>query len=278
MPDLIPIESVDASALFVEGGLNDLLEQIEAEATDFEPDLTTATGRKQIASQAYKVARCKPVIDEAGKSLVKEWKEQAKIVDSSRKHARDYLDALRAKIREPLTEWEAEQDRIKAAQELAEQIEQEHGIALHLNDLWDREVALKQQEAEAAERVRQEQAEIRARELVELERKQEQEEATRKLVLAEQAAERAKKNKAEAVRAERVRVEREQAERKRIADEQAEIKRREEEARKNDLMHQRDVNKGAYESLIKEGLKKDIARKVVVMVATGLIRGMKMVY
>ena len=61
MTELIPLEKVNGLALFVEGGLDKLLQQIRSEATDFEPNLKTAVGRKQIASQARKVASSKVV-------------------------------------------------------------------------------------------------------------------------------------------------------------------------------------------------------------------------
>lgn len=85
----------------------DIKRQVEAH----EPDLTTEKGRKAIASLARKVVRTKTAIDTAGKELTEEWREKVKIVDKSRKEIRDRLDVLRDQAREPLTQWEAEEER-----------------------------------------------------------------------------------------------------------------------------------------------------------------------
>ena len=55
---------------------------------------------------AYKVARSKTTLDDIGKELVAGWKDQAKEVDANRKLARETLDALKIKVRKPLTDWE----------------------------------------------------------------------------------------------------------------------------------------------------------------------------
>lgn len=91
------------------------------------PDLKTATGRKAIAALAYKVARTKTAIDEAGKRLNEEARASIAKVDEARREIRDRLDALKDEVRKPLTEWEAAEakrvaecdaffDTIKAAQ------------------------------------------------------------------------------------------------------------------------------------------------------------------
>lgn len=100
-------------SLFTDGGVDDFLKKAREEATKEVFDVTTAKGRKGIASQANNVAKLKVSLDGAGKNLVSGWKEKAKAVDSERKKIRDNLDALKAEIRKPLTDWEAEQDRIR---------------------------------------------------------------------------------------------------------------------------------------------------------------------
>jgi len=88
-----------------------LLAKIEEAATAFEPDLTTDKGRKKIASQAYRVAQTKTYLDGMGKDLVADYKELPKLIDAGRKTLRDRLDILRDKVRQPLTDLEAEQER-----------------------------------------------------------------------------------------------------------------------------------------------------------------------
>jgi hypothetical protein len=55
------------------------------------------------------------MLDDVGKEIVSEWKKKSKVIDEKRKTIRDRLDALRDKIRTPVTEWEkAEEDRVRA--------------------------------------------------------------------------------------------------------------------------------------------------------------------
>lgn len=116
---------------------------------------------------AHKVARSKTYIDNAGKDLVAELKALPKQIDESRRVVRERLDALKDEVRRPLTEWEAEQDRIKAEEamnalhaealamneefdrQLAARIESDHEMALLMNDAFDREQAEKKQKPSA---------------------------------------------------------------------------------------------------------------------------------
>jgi len=113
--ELVPVERKDIIAIFSNGNdLDPLLEKIQERAMSHVPVLDTAKGRKEIASMAAKVARSKTFIDGLGKELVADWKSKAKKVDASRKKCRDFLDELKGKVRQPLTEWEqAEENRIQ---------------------------------------------------------------------------------------------------------------------------------------------------------------------
>ena len=107
---LAVIDPVNAISLFSErAGLDSLLDDIRQQATSLVPDVTTAKGRKEIASVAHAVARTKTYLDGIGKELTDKYKEIPKRIDSSRKEIRDTLDALRDEVREPLNRWEAEQ-------------------------------------------------------------------------------------------------------------------------------------------------------------------------
>ena len=73
---LVVIQPTDVRAFFVENkNLDSILAEIETLATNFEPDVSTAKGRKLIGSQAYAVARTKTFIDGLGKELVDAEKE-----------------------------------------------------------------------------------------------------------------------------------------------------------------------------------------------------------
>lgn len=156
--DLVVIEKTNALAVFTnQEQLDPLIEAIEKEARSLVPDLSTKKGRDAIASMAHKVARSKTYIDNAGKDLVAELKALPKQIDESRRLVRERLDALKDEVRRPLTEWEAEQERIKAEEAMnamheealvmnaefdrqrAAKIEADHEMALLMNEKIDRE-------------------------------------------------------------------------------------------------------------------------------------------
>tara|TARA_R110000868_G_C10898090_1_gene764119 strand:+ start:47 stop:1135 length:1089 start_codon:yes stop_codon:yes gene_type:complete len=109
MSELIKIENVEILECYSSGGLKIVLNDIEKLARDFEVDLSTVKGRKQIASMANKVSKSKVYLDELGKSLTADWKAKSKRVDNERKVAREFLDNLRDDIRKPLTDFENEE-------------------------------------------------------------------------------------------------------------------------------------------------------------------------
>lgn len=154
--DLVVIEKANALTVFKSADqIEEILAKVEREVMSFVPDVTTAKGRKEIASLAYRVSQTKSYLDGLGKDLVSELKEVPKLIDANRKTVRDRLDVLRDKARQPVTDWEAEQERIKAeeeariaAEKLAAQIEADHEIALLLNDKFDRDAAEAKAEAE----------------------------------------------------------------------------------------------------------------------------------
>lgn len=223
--DLVVIEKSSAMAVFTNNEqLDPIIEKIEKEARSLVPDVSTKKGRDAIASMAHKVARSKTYIDNAGKDLVAELKALPKQIDESRRIVRERLDALKDEVRLPLTEWEAEQERIaaeKAAEEerlrieaeekaaaeaLKKQIEADHEMALLMNDAFDREVAEKKAEEErqriaheeelkrqAAEQAKREAEEKAAAELAAAKKREEDAIAARAQaeLLAKQAQERA---------------------------------------------------------------------------------------
>lgn len=212
--DLVVIEKSSAMAVFTNNEqLNPIIEKIEKEARSLVPDVSTKKGRDAIASMAHKVARSKTYIDNAGKDLVAELKALPKQIDESRRIVRERLDALKDEVRRPLTEWEAEQERIKAeevakikAEEDRKKFESDHEIALLMNDAFDRELAEKKVEEErqriaheeelkrqAAEQAKREAEEKAAAELAAAKKREEDAIAAKAQVklLAKQAQERA---------------------------------------------------------------------------------------
>lgn len=115
-----------AAKIFAAGGSDDIVYRIESEARALVADVETASGRKAIASNAAKVARSKTYLDGLGKDLVAGLKEQTKAVDAERRAMREKLDALKVKVRKPLTDYErAEESRKQALQDRVTAIAQE---------------------------------------------------------------------------------------------------------------------------------------------------------
>ncbi|HBY7413915.1 TPA: hypothetical protein MI638_08830 [Klebsiella pneumoniae] len=273
--DLVVIEKKNAMAVFTNNDqLDPLIEAIEKEARSLVPDVTTKKGRDAIASMAHKVARSKTYIDNAGKDLVAELKALPKQIDESRRVVRERLDALKDEVRRPLTEWEAEQERIKDEEamltlhvealamneefdrQLAARIESDHEMALLMNDAFDREQAEKKAEAERLRIAREEEIKRQAEEKAKREAaEQAQREIDaaaareREAILAKEraereqreAAERAEREKQAAVEAERRKAQ-EEADRIRREAEQREQARLAEEKRKADEQARREAD------------------------------------
>jgi len=108
---LVAIEKINPLQLFTQDGVEPLLEKITAEVKSFKTNITTAKGRKDVATLANKVARSKTLLDGMGKDLTAEWKAKSKVVDESRKKIRDELDELKVVARKPLTDWEASEKK-----------------------------------------------------------------------------------------------------------------------------------------------------------------------
>ncbi|QNP19130.1 cell envelope biogenesis protein TolA [Providencia rettgeri] len=292
--ELVVIEKSTALEVFKSSdSVEDIISKIESEVNSFVNDVNTDKGRKEIKSLAYRVAQSKTYLDGLGKDLVAELKEIPKLIDANRKTVRDRLDALRDKVRQPLTEWEAEQDRIKAEQQmlawheealemnaafdkvLAERIESDHEIALLMNEKFDRDLAEAKAEAErqriAHEEELKKQAAEQARLEAEQKAQQEIEAAAQREREAKEAAERAEREKHEAIqraeqeakeaqeRAEREKQAAIEAERKKALEaEQARLaeeerKRQEDAKRQADIEHQRTFNREAVSDLVENG-------------------------
>ncbi|HDZ2594355.1 TPA: hypothetical protein RSS16_003220 [Klebsiella pneumoniae] len=273
--DLVVIEKKNAMAVFTNNDqLDPLIEAIEKEARSLVPDVTTKKGRDAIASMAHKVARSKTYIDNAGKDLVAELKALPKQIDESRRVVRERLDELKDEVRRPLTEWEAEQERIKAEEamnalhvealamnedfdrQLAARIESDHEMALLMNDAFDREQADKAAEAErqriaheeeikrlAEEKAKREAAEQAQREIDAAAAREREAILAKERAEREQreATERAEREKQAAVEAERRKAQ-EEADRIRREAEQREQARLAEEKRKTDEQARREAD------------------------------------
>jgi colicin import membrane protein len=109
------VEATPVVVLTDKQKFSEFYEAMRAEVDAHVPDLTTEKGRKEIASLAYKVARTKTAIDEAGKKLNEEARARINAVDEARREIRKQLDELKDEVRRPLTEWEEAEDRRQQA-------------------------------------------------------------------------------------------------------------------------------------------------------------------
>lgn len=270
---VIEIKPEQAPALYRAGGLDAYLEQIR-QAVNEVPDLTTKKGRDRVASLAAQVSRSKTAIEKPGREYLKRLKEAVRPAEAEIKRFVDACDELRDATRRPLTEWEAEQERIKAEEamnalhaealamnedfdrQLAARIESDHEMALLMNDAFDREQADKAAEAERQriaheEEIKRMAAAAAAREVEQRAQREREEAAHREAVLKAQAeqAERdriAAEQKAEAEKKAAVEAERrkaqEEADRIRREAEQREQARLAEEKRKADEQARREAD------------------------------------
>ncbi|HDU4634396.1 TPA: hypothetical protein RFT76_000857 [Klebsiella pneumoniae subsp. pneumoniae] len=270
---VIEIKPEQAPTLYRAGGLDAYLEQIR-QAVNEVPDLTTKKGRDRVASLAAQVSRSKTAIEKPGREYLKRLKEAVRPAEAEIKRFVDACDELRDATRKPLTEWEAEQERIKAEEamnalhaealvmneefdrQLAARIESDHEMALLMNDAFDRERADKAAEAERQriaheEEIKRMAAAAAAREVEQRAQREREEAAHREAVLKAQAeqAERdriAAEQKAEADKQAAVEAERrkaqEEADRIRREAEQREQARLAEDKRKADEQARREAD------------------------------------
>lgn len=294
---IVTVEPAKVQTVFTEAhALDPLIARIAQAVKDHTPDTTTAKGRKEIASLAFRVAKTKTYLDDLGKALVAGLKELPKKIDANRLDMRTRLDALRDEARKPLDEWEAEQARIEAekkaaleAEALAKEIEFTHEIALLMNADWDRKREEDRAAAEAAAKLREDQirqeaaeAERRASAQREIDARLAQERAEREAAEAEQRAKDAEaraelERKAAAEREEQARIEATQAaeRRQREAEEQ---QRRETEKREADVEHRRAINREAMADLMAAGIPEEMAKLAVTAILQGKVRNVGIRY
>lgn len=112
--DLVQIETLKPGDVFTPGGVEKLIADVECKVRATVIDTSTAGGRKEATSLAFKVTRSKTALDEMGKNFVAELKKAAGVVDADRRIIRDRLDALRDEVKRPVDEYDAAEDARKS--------------------------------------------------------------------------------------------------------------------------------------------------------------------
>ncbi|EKN6170671.1 hypothetical protein DVQ62_23535 [Yersinia enterocolitica] len=302
---VIDIKPESYPTLYVTNGLDKYLNQIR-QAVNEVPDVTTAKGRARIASLAASASRSKTAIEKPGREYLRHLKEQPKIIEAELRRFVIECDEIRDETRRPLTEWEAEQERLKQeveakkkAEELAAEIEVAHEMALLMNNAFDRDAKAK---ADEVERLRKAHEEFIAQQAAEKAKREVEEKAKRDIEAAEQRerdaklaqeraeqtvkddaakaerdakelAERVEREKQDAIAAEKLKAQQEadrvQREAKQKEDARlAEEKRVADEAAKKaaDKAHQAEVNNKAIAVLTSAGIDAECAKACVVAI------------
>jgi septal ring factor EnvC (AmiA/AmiB activator) len=271
---VLEIKPEQAPALYVPNGLDGYLDQIRQLASEV-PDVTTKKGRERIGSLARMVGSSKKAIEEPGRAYLKHLKEAVKPAEEELRRFTRECDTIRDNILAPRTEWDAEQDR-KAAEEqmiawhvealemneahdkaAAEKFEADHELALLMNKDIDRERKEAKAEAErqriAHEEEIKRQAVEQARIEAEQKAQQEREASARREADLKAAAEQAERERIESQqRAEREATEaREKAEReKQQAIEAEQLKARQEADRIKREAEQKEATRLAEEKRV----------------------------
>ncbi|WP_227734672.1 coiled-coil domain-containing protein [Yersinia proxima] len=314
---VIDIKPESYPTLYIPNGLDSFLDQIRQEVSEV-PDLSTAKGRARVASLAASVSSSKAAIEKPGRDYLKKLKEAVKPAEAEIKRFVDACNALRDETRRPLTEWEAEQERLKQeaeakkkAEELAAEIEVAHEMALLMNDAFDRDA---KEKAEEVERLRKAHEELIAQQAAEKAKREAEEKAKRDIEAAEQrerdaklAQERAEREKQEATElAERNRIAAEQkaerekreaiaAEQRKAQEEASRIKREAQQkedarlaeekrvadeaaARAANVEHKRTINQQAVADLVAAGIPEECAVQCVKAIAKGQVSAIAITY
>lgn len=106
MNQLAIIEKMSPMEAYAPNNIDNILLKITEEVKAQALDVSTESGRKEVASLAYKIARSKTFLDDLGKKLGEEAQAKLNAINAERKKSRDYLDSLKEQVRKPLTEWE----------------------------------------------------------------------------------------------------------------------------------------------------------------------------
>jgi colicin import membrane protein len=110
--DLVLAEPARGTVVLLDVEKFDQFEQrLRDDLADFVPDVTTDKGRREIASQAFRVTKVKTALAGQAKALTEEWRRNTAAVNDGRKTIVTRLQALADEVRRPLDEWEAAEEK-----------------------------------------------------------------------------------------------------------------------------------------------------------------------
>lgn len=112
--ELVDATVLTAAAVYsAEGGVDAILAKITEKVRAFKGDMSTAIGRKEIASFARKISSSKTLLDKLGKDLGQKHYDSWQTICAERNRIEAALDKLRDEVKKPLDDWEKiEEDRV----------------------------------------------------------------------------------------------------------------------------------------------------------------------
>ncbi|WP_342152384.1 hypothetical protein [Methylorubrum sp. SB2] len=119
--ELIPMPSPQTAlqVFTTEGGIDPLIARIRSEVDGFTADISTAKGRAEVKSFAFRITKTKTSLEAIGKALAAEQKLIPGKIDACRRRTWSILEGLCDEVRKPLTEWE-EAEAARVARHRAE--------------------------------------------------------------------------------------------------------------------------------------------------------------
>lgn len=94
--------------------LEPFVKQVEEWSKSVPRDASTPSARNQIKSDAFKVAKLKSALEKVGLDESRSAKEIPKLIDTNRRTLKERLESIQLEVRQPLTAWEQEQERLQA--------------------------------------------------------------------------------------------------------------------------------------------------------------------
>ncbi|CNH74858.1 Uncharacterised protein [Yersinia pseudotuberculosis] len=308
----LPAEKTDLEvALLNDKFIDELIDNVRKTAGSVVGDLKTTKGRGVYITMADQVRKSKTAFEVRAKELVAELKARPALIDANRKKFRDEMDKIAVDIRKPVTEYEAEQERLKQeaeakkkAEELAAEIEVKHEMALLMNDAFDRDA---KEKAEEVERLRKAHEEFITQQAAEKAKREAEDKAKRDIEAAEQrerdaklaqeraeqkaeqdkkdAATKAEREKQEAIASEQLKAQQEAERVQREAKQKEDARLTEEKriadeaaARAANVEHKRAINQQAVADLVATGIPEECAVQCVKAIAKGQVSAIAITY
>jgi hypothetical protein len=292
------VNQVQPLEVFKPNFIDDLIKQVRIAADKHVGDVSTDKGRKAIISNAFKVTKTKTTVEkiadklvEGDKNKIKDIRANIKVIEDEKKRFAQELDAIAAKKRKPVSDWEEAEKGRKAKEKAEAEFNQawdeahaEHELFLRQKEIEAKEAQLKKEaeeraKAEALEKQKKEVAEAARREaeekarniVLEAERKAIEERMAREKAEqeAKDAAVRAEIEKEEAVKKAKEDAEREAREKKEAEEKEAARVAAEEKAKSEDEAHRSKINYLVLKTLVAHGIDGDIAKAVVDLASSG---------